>query len=88
MLAWPHSSPACGRPAPERRDPAQNVLLITIDTLRADAVGAYGNATVSTPWIDRLAAGGVRFVQAPLQKLPLNDQELDTVNKLVCVPSA
>ena len=55
---------ACGRPAPERRDPAQNVLLITIDTLRADAVGAYGNATVSTPWMDRLAAGGVRFAQA------------------------
>ena len=55
---------ACGGAAPERRDPAQNVLLITIDTLRADAVGAYGNATVSTPWIDRLAAGGVRFTQA------------------------
>jgi choline-sulfatase len=55
---------ACGRPAPERRDPVRNVLLITIDTLRADAIGAYGNRTVSTPWMDRLAAGGVRFVQA------------------------
>jgi len=64
MLAAVALLSACGRPAPERRDPAQNVLLITIDTLRADAVGAYGNATVSTPWIDRLAAGGVRFVQA------------------------
>jgi arylsulfatase A-like enzyme len=64
MLALVALVPACGRPAPERRDPAQNVLLITIDTLRADAVGAYGNRTVSTPWIDRLAAGGVRFDQA------------------------
>src|SRR5258705_3583157 len=64
MLAAATLLSACGRSAPERRDPAQNVLLITIDTLRADAVGAYGNATVSTPWIDRLAAGGVRFTQA------------------------
>ena len=64
MLAAATILSACGRPAPERRDPAQNVLLITIDTLRADAVGAYGNSTVSTPWIDRLAAGGVRFGQA------------------------
>src|SRR6267378_967649 len=56
--------PACGRHAPVRREPAQNVLLVTIDTLRADAIGAYGNKTVSTPWMDRLAAGGVRFAQA------------------------
>src|SRR5262249_4248821 len=42
------------------RDPALSVLLITIDTLRADAVGAYGNPSGATPWIDRLAAGGVR----------------------------
>jgi arylsulfatase A-like enzyme/Flp pilus assembly protein TadD len=55
---------ACARPAPERRDLARNVLLITIDTLRADAIGAYGNRAVSTPWMDRLAAGGVRFAQA------------------------
>jgi arylsulfatase A-like enzyme/Tfp pilus assembly protein PilF len=46
------------------RDPAQNVLLVTIDTLRADALGAYGNNQVSTPWLDRLAANGVRFTAA------------------------
>src|SRR4051795_12297581 len=51
------------RPAPERRA-APNVLLITIDTLRADAVVAYGNRSASTPWIDRLASAGVRFAQA------------------------
>ena len=39
----------------------RNVLLITIDTLRADALGAYGNASAATPWMDRLAASGVRF---------------------------
>ena len=50
---------------PERRPPPpRNVLLITIDTLRADALGAYGNASAATPWLDRLAAGGVRFSTA------------------------
>src|SRR6184192_1920975 len=40
-----------------------NVLLITIDTLRADRVGAYGGGTL-TPTLDRLAARGVRFTRA------------------------
>src|SRR5436190_17758596 len=44
-----------------RRHP--NLLLITIDTLRADHVGAYGAATGATPVLDRLAARGVRFDQ-------------------------
>lgn len=43
------------------RNPKLSVLLISIDTLRADALGVYGNATVATPWIDRLANDGVRF---------------------------
>lgn len=38
----------------------QNVLLITIDTLRADALGCYGGAA-RTPRIDGLAAAGARF---------------------------
>ena len=56
-------------PAPVRREPALDVLLITIDTLRADALGCYGNASVETPWIDRLAAGGVRFEQVHAQNV-------------------
>ena len=40
--------------------PNQNVLLITIDTLRADALGCYGGPA-ATPALDRLAAEGVRF---------------------------
>ena len=38
-----------------------NVLLITIDTLRADHVGAYGSTRGLTPTIDRLAAESIRF---------------------------
>ena len=40
-----------------------NLLLVTIDTLRADHVGAYGAATGATPALDALAAAGVRFDQ-------------------------
>ena len=41
-------------------DPQQNVLLVTIDTLRGDAPGCYGGPA-RTPNIDRVAADGVRF---------------------------
>jgi arylsulfatase A-like enzyme/Tfp pilus assembly protein PilF len=41
----------------------QNVLLITIDTLRADALGSYGGRA-RTPNLDGLAATGVRFTFA------------------------
>ena len=43
-----------------RSVPNQNVLLITIDTLRADALGSYGGRA-ATPALDRLASEGVRF---------------------------
>ena len=43
---------------------AQNLVLITVDTLRADRVGAYGYVPARTPAIDRLAREGVRFTQA------------------------
>ncbi len=38
----------------------RNVLLVTIDTLRADVVGSYGGKAL-TPNLDRLAARGARF---------------------------
>ncbi len=41
----------------------QNVLLVTIDTLRADALGSYGGRA-ATPNLDRLAARGARFTFA------------------------
>jgi arylsulfatase A-like enzyme/tetratricopeptide (TPR) repeat protein len=41
-----------------------NVLVITIDTLRADHLGCYGFAAARTPHIDRLAAEGVRCADA------------------------
>lgn len=41
-----------------------NVVLITIDTLRADHLGCYGYKQVRTPNIDGLARDGVRFERA------------------------
>ena len=42
----------------------RNVLMITIDTLRADRVGSYGSKAGLTPHLDALAADGVRFSTA------------------------
>ncbi len=44
--------------------PPLNVVLITIDTLRADHLGCYGYKQIKTPNIDGLAADGVRFESA------------------------
>src|SRR5919204_3509223 len=41
-----------------------NVLLITIDTLRTDRVGAFGGPAGLTPTLDRLAAEGLRLTRA------------------------
>jgi len=40
-----------------------NILLMTIDTLRADRVGAFGGTGQLTPTIDRLAREGLRFTR-------------------------
>lgn len=47
-------------------DGDQNVLLVTIDTLRADALSSYGGSA-KTPNIDRMANRGVRFENAHSQ---------------------
>ena len=41
-----------------------NILIVSIDTLRADRVGSYGYAGAQTPILDGLAARGLRFAQA------------------------
>jgi choline-sulfatase len=42
----------------------RNLLLVTLDTVRADHLGAYGDAAAETPSLDRLAREGVRFAAA------------------------
>ena len=48
--------------ASQRRVP--DLILITLDTVRADRIGAYGYKSAATPNLDRLAAEGVRFTDA------------------------
>ena len=58
------------RPQPPKIEPLparSNILLITIDTLRADHLSAWGYERRTSPTIDRLATEGVRFDQASVQ---------------------
>ena len=55
LAAGPLSAAGAGKP---------NILLITIDTLRADHLGCYGYAGIRTPAIDALAGRGVLFTRA------------------------
>ena len=50
------------RSAPQ--DPRPSVVLIVLDTLRADAVSAYGAVAETTPNLDRLAADGLQYQHA------------------------
>lgn len=62
--------PAARQPATER----PNVLVITLDHLRADSVGANGSAWMRTPHLDRLVRDGVSFRHA-------------FINGIACSPS-
>ena len=65
VWAWAQDQSTAERGAiNERNQDVPNVVLIVIDALRADVLGCYGNATVKTPHIDALAAGGVVFETA------------------------
>lgn len=62
------SEPALLPPARARSaDARPNVLLISLDTLRAESIGSYGHERDTMPELGRLAARGVRFehAQAP-----------------------
>jgi arylsulfatase A-like enzyme len=52
-------SAGCGDDRPHPR-----TLLITIDTLRAARIGAWGDPTAHTPWLDRMARRGRQYANA------------------------
>ncbi|MGH9360824.1 MAG: sulfatase, partial [Thermoanaerobaculia bacterium] len=59
-------APALAAVAARQQPPPRfpNVLLVTIDTLRADRVSGYGYGRPTTPNLDRLMAAGARFTAA------------------------
>lgn len=63
---------ACGS------SPRWNLLLVTFDTTRADHIGAWGNDTIATPHLDRLAVDGVRFARA-FSTIPLTTPSHATI---------
>ena len=61
-IAAAATTPAAKRPP--------NVILITIDTVRADHVGCYGDKDIHTPTLDALAHDGIVFDRA-ISQVPL-----------------
>ncbi|MGH0031656.1 MAG: sulfatase-like hydrolase/transferase, partial [Myxococcota bacterium] len=60
----PAPAPDAPDPPAAARDPRPNLLLVTLDTTRADALGAYGQERATTPALDALAARGALFEAA------------------------
>lgn len=60
-LDWAVEVPSGLTPGPRRDLARPNLLLISVDTLRADHLGCYGYARDTSPRIDALAARGVLF---------------------------
>jgi arylsulfatase A-like enzyme len=90
----PESSEGHRSPAPAA--PRPNVLLISLDTLRADHLGCFGYRKGTSPNLDRFAAEGIRFTncrsQAPwtlpshmslFTSLLPTDNGVDNVNKVL-----
>ncbi len=60
FLTFAHLATAANPPAKR----ARNVILITLDTVRADHLGCYGNKNIQTPTLDALGHDGVLFERA------------------------
>src|SRR3712207_4930182 len=70
-------APGCDHPAklPEDYLPPSgaaggNVILVILDSLRKDHIGAYGNPWIKTPNLDALAQEGLRFTRAYPDAMP------------------
>lgn len=55
---------ASAPPASAHQQTKPNIIIITVDTMRSDALGAYGNSRARTPNMDALAREGTAFTMA------------------------
>lgn len=70
-LGWVPVPAARGRPQTSAQPEGAsrpNIILVTIDTLSAERVGAYGHERIRTPNLDAIALAGVRFDRAIVQQ--------------------
>jgi len=68
LAAGGYLASAAGRHARGQEPPRPNVLIITVDDMSCDSVGAFGcRVPGTTPNIDRLASEGTRFAHAHVQ---------------------
>ena len=70
LAVWSLLLASCSSQHRLANPPGPNVVLITVDTLRADHLGCYGDSNVETPVIDSLAREGVMFERA-VSQVPL-----------------
>jgi uncharacterized sulfatase len=59
-----------------------NILFISVEDWTTNAIGCYGNPTVKTPNIDKLAASGIRFERAYAQSTVCNPSRASFVTGL------
>jgi len=64
LAALAAAAAVAGGGSPRAQPARPNLLLFTLDTVRADRLGSYGYRGAGTPTLDRLAAQGVRFADA------------------------
>ena len=69
---------AAGAAAAEDGALPRAIALVTLDTTRADHLSSYGYARATTPFLDRLAAEGVRFTRA-VSPMPTTDPAHATI---------
>jgi arylsulfatase A-like enzyme len=67
---------------PARPEPGWNVLLISVDTLRADHLGLYGYDRPTSPNIDRLGSQGAVFEQVVCQNTNTNPSHASILSGL------
>jgi arylsulfatase A-like enzyme len=64
LILTPALLGGCSAERVESVDPRPSILLVVIDTLRADAVSTYGAIDGTTPAFDALASGGIVYRRA------------------------
>src|SRR3712207_491765 len=83
---------ACDGPQGVKKAPrqgaseGQNVVLIIVDTLRKDHIGAYGNDWIKTPNLDALAGESLRFTRAYPESIPTICARRSTHTGMRCWP--